>query len=194
MALIAAKRFSVEEYHRLTELGFFQSDERLELIHGEIIQMAAKGVAHEVCLTRLLRELPKCLAETVTLRCQSPITLSPDSEPEPDFAIVRNRDDDYFEGHPQPADILWLIEVSDSSLAYDQSVKLAMYAAHGITHYWIFNLLDSVLECYSDPYQNQQGTWAYRMKRIYLPTETVMIPQLDTQSLLALGKVFPPNQ
>lgn len=192
MTLVTAKRFSIEEYHRLAELGFFQSDEHLELIHGEIIHMAAKGVAHEVCVTRLLRELPKCLGETVTLRCQSPITLSPDSEPEPDLAIVRNRDDDYFEGHPQPADILWLIEVSDSSLTYDQSVKLPMYAAHSITKYWIFNLLDSVLEYHSDPYQNLQGTWAYRGKQVYLPTETVAIPCLSIESSLSLAKVFPP--
>ena len=194
MTSITAKRFSIEEYHRLIELGFFQSDERLELIHGEIIQMAAKGVAHEVCLTRLLRELPRCLSATVTLRCQSPITLPSASEPEPDFAIVRNRDDDYLAGHPQPTDILWLIEVSDSSLAYDQSVKLAMYAASGITHYWIFNLLEGVLECHSDPYQSLQGTWAYRGKQIYLPTETVALPHLLPESSLSLAKVFPPVQ
>ena len=105
--------------------GFFQEDDHLELIQGELIYMAAKGVAHEVCITRLLRELPQCLGGSVTLRCQSPVALPPDSEPEPDFAIVRNREDDYFSGHPQPANILWLIEVSDSSITNDQSVKLA---------------------------------------------------------------------
>lgn len=193
MTLVTTKRFSLEDYHRLTELGFFQHDERIELILGELIHMAAKGVAHEVCITRLLRVLPSCLGETVTLRCQSPIALPPDSEPEPDFAIVRNRADDYFEGHPQPDDLLWLIEVADSSITYDQSVKLPLYAANGVADYWIFNLLDAVLECYSDPYQNPQKTWAYRSKRIYLPTETVDLPQRFTPASLDLAKAFPPS-
>ncbi|MGB7247781.1 MAG: Uma2 family endonuclease [Phormidesmis sp.] len=193
MSALTAKRFSLQEYDRLAELGFFQDDDHLELIQGELIYMAAKGVAHEVCITRLLRELPQCLGGSVTLRCQSPVALPPDSEPEPDFAIVRNREDDYFSGHPQPADILWLIEVSDSSITYDQSVKLVIYAAHGIAHYWIFNLLDAVLECYSDPYEGLQGTWAYRTKRIYLPTERVAMPTVSAQASLSLAKVFPPH-
>ncbi|MEO0458143.1 MAG: Uma2 family endonuclease [Cyanobacteria bacterium P01_A01_bin.114] len=192
--LATAKRFSLAEYHRLAELGFFQAGERIELILGEIVYMVAKGTAHEVCLTRLLRELPKCLGDHATLRCQSPITLLPNSEPEPDFTLVRNRSDDYLDGHPQPEDVLLLIEISDSSITYDQEVKLPLYAESGIVDYWIFNLLDGVLECYSDPYQHPQGTWAYRTKQICLPTEAVVLPNLPILESLSLAKAFPQSR
>lgn len=194
MSLVTAKRFSLAEYHRLADLGFLQASDRIELIRGEIVHMAAKGVAHEVCITRLCRELPKRLGDTVTIRCQSPITLSPQSEPEPDFALVHNRSDDYISGHPTSADILLLIEVADSSIAYDQTVKLSLYAENGIASYWVFNLLDAVLECYSDPYQSAQGGWAYRTKQIYLSTESAVIPNLPDQPSLFLEKAFPPNR
>lgn len=194
MANVTAKRFNLEEYHRLTDLGFFQPTEHIELIQGELIQMVAKGTAHEVCLTRLLRELPKCLGDQVTLRCQSPIILPPHSEPEPDFAVVRNQPDDYLDSHPLPNDVLLLIEISDSSITYDQDIKLPLYAEQGILHYWIFNLLDALLECYSDPYQRPQGLWAYRNKRIFLPNETVSFPLTGIETELTLPKVFPPQR
>jgi Uma2 family endonuclease len=192
MSLVTAKRFTLTEYHRLTELGFLKASDHIELIRGEIIHMAAKGVAHEVCITRLCRELPKRLGEAVTIRCQSPITLVPDSEPEPDFVLVNNRLDDYIGGHPNPDDILLVIEVSDSSITYDQTIKLSLYAENGIADYWIFNLLDRVLECYSDPYQSTHGKWNYRSKQIYLPTESVVIPHLPGGRSLSLEQSFPP--
>lgn len=98
------KRFTLAEYHRLAEMGFLSENDRVELIHGQIVEMAAKGTAHEVCITRLLRELPKLVGDRATLRSQSPIVLPPDSEPEPDFTIVQNRADDYLSAHPGPAD------------------------------------------------------------------------------------------
>lgn len=195
MSPVTAKRFSLDEYHQLAKLGFFQKEKnRVELIRGEIVHMAAKGVAHEVCITRLCRELLKQLSDTATIRCQSPILLPIHSEPEPDFVIVRNHMDDYMDGHPKPEDILVLIEVSDSSIAYDQSTKLSLYAEYDIANYWIFNLLDAVLECYQDPYQNSRGSWAYRSKQIYLPTDSVVIPSLPMQARLSLEKSFPPKR
>lgn len=116
------------------------------------------------------------------------------SEPEPDLALVRNRPDDYIGGHPRPADVLLLIEVSDSSVLYDQTIKLSLYAESGIANYWIFNLLDAVLESYSDPYRSAQGNWAYRTKQIYLSTEPAFIPNLPEQPSLSLAKAFPPSR
>jgi Uma2 family endonuclease len=193
MSLVTAKRFTLTEYHRLTELGFLKASDHIELIRGEIVHMAAKGVAHEVCITRLCRELPKRLGEAVTIRCQSPITLPCNSEPEPDFVLVRNRPDDYISGHPTPNDILLVIEVSDSSITYDQTTKLSLYAENRIADYWIFNLLDAVLECYGDPYQSAHGTWAYRSKQIYLSTESVVIPNVPDGRSLFLENSFPPS-
>jgi Uma2 family endonuclease len=120
MSLTTAKRFTVAAYHRLTELGFFAENDRVELIKGEIVQMGAKGTPHSVCKTRLERELYKLVGDRATLRGQQPITLSNNSEPEPDRVIAKNRDDDYLANHPSASDILLLIEIADSSLKYDQ--------------------------------------------------------------------------
>ncbi len=117
MNAIATKRFNLDEYHRLAELGFFAGNERVELIAGEIVQIAAKGRKHSVCSTRLERELFKLLGERATLRGQEPIIISDDSEPEPDLAIAKNCLDDYLSAHPSPADILLLVEIADSSLS-----------------------------------------------------------------------------
>ena len=125
MTITTTRRFTLEEYHRLTEIGFFHEDERVELIRGELMQMAAKGTAHSTCSSNLLRELAKLVAERAELRCQDPITLPSGSEPEPDFAIVYSTTDNYLSAHPTPKDILLVIEIADSSLNYDQEIKNA---------------------------------------------------------------------
>ncbi|MBD1217294.1 Uma2 family endonuclease [Aphanizomenon flos-aquae NRERC-008] len=189
MTLATAKRFTITEYHRLADLDFFTEDDRVELIKGEIIKMAAKGKAHSVCNTRLYRELFKLLEEKATIRGQEPIIIN-DSEPEPDLTIVKNTPDDYFLNHPIPSDIFLIIEVADSSLKYDQEVKLFLYSEAGISDYWIFNLMDYYLECYSDPYQDLQGKFGYRHKSIILPNESVKLPFFP-ELILDLTKVFP---
>jgi Uma2 family endonuclease len=189
MTLATAKRFTITEYHRLADLDFFTEDDRVELIKGEIIKMAAKGKAHSVCNTRLYRELFKLLEEKATIRGQEPIIIN-DSEPEPDLTIVKNTPDDYFLNHPITSDIFLIIEVADSSLKYDQEVKLFLYSEAGISDYWIFNLMDYYLECYSDPYQDLQGKFGYRHKSIILPNESVKLPFFP-ELILDLTKVFP---
>jgi Uma2 family endonuclease len=193
MTMTQAKRFTLDEYHRLGELGFFHEDDRIELIRGEIIQMSAKGTAHETCLRNLLRELPKLVGDRATLQTQAPIILPSVSEPEPDFAIVQNRDDNYLSQHPTPNDVLLVMEVADSSLDYDQDVKIPLYAEARISDYWILNLFDNQLETYSEPYQNGQGKYGYKNKRIILPNQVIALPCFPDLSL-DLAKVFPPKQ
>lgn len=190
MSIATTKRFTVAEYHLLIELGFFAENDRFELITGEIVQMTSKGKPHAVCETRLERELYKLVGDMATLRGQQPITLSNYSEPEPDRVIVKNRDDDYLTSHPNAVDILLLIEIADSSLKYDQEIKLPVYAEAGIVDYWIFNLVDNCLECYSEPYQDLQGRFGYRSKLVYLPNESVNLP-IFSDLVLNLSKVFP---
>ncbi|BAY43152.1 hypothetical protein SAMD00079811_07310 [Scytonema sp. HK-05] len=190
MTITTAKRFTIAEYDRLAELGFFSEDDRVELINGEIIPMVSKGKPHSVCETRLERELYKLLGERATLRGQQPIIIPDYNEPEPDRVIVKNREDDYLSTHPHPDEILLLIEISDSSLKYDQEVKLPIYAEAGISHYWIFNLVDNYLENYSEFYQDLQGKFGYRSKLIFLPNESVNLPCFPDLSL-DLSKVFP---
>ncbi|PZV17208.1 MAG: hypothetical protein DCF22_03885 [Leptolyngbya sp.] len=184
------KRFTLEEYHRLGELGFFAQGDRIELIRGELVYMAAKGTAHEACNRKLIRELPKLIGDRATLQDQSPVVMPTDGAPEPDFAVVKNRDDDYVSIHPTPEDVLLLIEISDSSLTYDQETKLSLYAENNIQDYWIFNLLENVLETYSEPYQRFQGDFGYRIKRVSLPNEAISLPHFP-DLILDLSKTFP---
>jgi Uma2 family endonuclease len=190
MTTIQAKRFTLEEYHKLTEIGFFHEDDRIQLINGELVEMVAKGKAHETCLRNLLRELPKLIGNQATLQCQAPISIPPKSEPEPDFAIIKNRDDNYLSSHPQGTDILLVIEVADSSIDYDQKVKIPLYAKAEIVNYWIFNLLDNYLECYSEPYQNKQSIFGYINKRIVLQNQVISLPYFSDLQL-DLNRVFP---
>jgi len=190
MTLTTAKRFSLDEYHRLAELGFFHEDDRVELIRGEIIQMAAKGTPHTNCCRDLLEELARLVAGRAKLQCQDPIILPSESEPEPDFAILRKRADNYRFALPNADDVLLVIEIADSTLKYDREVKLPLYAEAGISDYWIFNLVKNQLETYTEPYQDSQGNFGYTVKRIVLPNQAIALPCFPDLSL-DLSKVFP---
>ncbi|AFZ12599.1 protein of unknown function DUF820 [Crinalium epipsammum PCC 9333] len=190
MILATAKRFTIDEYHRLVELGFLTENDRVELINGEIIQIAAKGTRHTTCCRNLLEELVLLVVGKAKLQCQDPITLPSNSEPEPDFVIVRKNHDNYLSSHPNKSDVLLVIEIADSSLKYDQEVKLPLYAEAGISDYWIFNLVENHLEAYSEPYQELQGNFGYSVRRIFLPNQIVYLPILADLSL-DLSKIFP---
>lgn len=185
-----AKRFTIEDYHRLIKLGFLTEQDRIELIRGELIQMVAKGTLHTFCNTRLVYEFTILLQTKALVRGQEPITLPPNSEPEPDLIIAVHRVDDYLSGHPCPADIILVAEIADSTLKYDQDEKLVVYAESGITNYWIFNLVTSCLEVYSTPYQDLQGNFGYASKQIFLPNAVVPVPSFP-DLFLDLSRVFP---
>jgi Uma2 family endonuclease len=190
MTSVTTKRFTLAEYHRLIKLGFLTEDDRVELIRGELVQMAAKGTRHSVCNTKLVRELDRLIGDRAVVRGQEPIILPADSEPEPDVVIAQGHPDSYLSSHPVPGDILLVIEVSDSTLEYDQTVKLSLYAEDQIQDYWIVNLVANQLERYSQPYQDAQGNFGYRSKQISLRNETVHLPGLNN-SLLDLHHIFP---
>ncbi len=176
MTIVTAKRFIIAEYHRLGELGFFESHERVELIRGEIVLLPKNTTLHSDCYANLLDSLVMLLGDSALVRGQKPIILTDDTEPQPDVVVVRNREvDDYLSSEPQPADILLLVEIADATLSYDQGKKISVYAEDGISDYWIFNLVDNCLEIYNDPYQDSQGRFGYRLRRIVLPNETVGI-------------------
>ncbi len=187
---VTPKRFTVEDYHRLIKLGFLTENDQVELIRGELMQMVAKGTPHTVCNTSLVYEVTILLQRRAIVRGQEPITLPPNSEPEPDLVIVRNRSDRYLSGHPSSADILLVAEVADSTLKYDQEVKLPLYAESGISDYWIFNWVASCLEVYTQPYQDLQGNFGYASKQILLPNASVTLPGFPDLSL-NLSSVFP---
>jgi Uma2 family endonuclease len=139
------------DYYQMMESGIIREGERVELILGQIFTMAAKGTRHTVATSRLLKSLLMLIGEQAIVRCQDPISLPNNSEPEPDIAIVRLRSDDYVNSHPAPADIILVIEVADSSIKFDRETKAPLYAAAGISEYWIVNLIDNRLEIYRQP-------------------------------------------
>jgi Uma2 family endonuclease len=173
VALDRRKRFTVEEYHRLIELGFLGEDDRVELIRGDLVEMVAKGTAHILCCRKLLQQLPAQVGDRGIVQCQDPIVMPSASEPEPDFAVLQPLIGD---DKPMASDVLLVIEVSDSSLDYDRAIKGPLYAEAQIPHYWIFNVLDRQVECLSQPQQNAKGVWAYGLQQIILSNHVLTLP------------------
>ena len=192
--MIAATRrkFTLEEYHRLVDLGFFTENDRIELIRGEIIKMSPKRTPHSVCNSQLWKQLYKLVGKQTEIRVQEPIVLFNHSEPEPDIVIARKKDDNYLSAHPTAADIILVIEISDSTLKYDRETKLPLYAEAGINNYWIINLVDRHLEVYTNPFSSNQGEFTYRNKTIFLPDESIDIPEFASLNL-KLNSIFPKN-
>jgi Uma2 family endonuclease len=152
--------------------------------------MVAKGMPHTFSTTRLCRQLDRLLGDGAVVRCQEPVIISLESEPEPDVVIARGNEADYLAHHPYPEDILLVVEISDSTLKYDQTKKLGLYAEAEISHYWIVNLLARQLEVYTQPYQNAQGEFSYLSKQIVLSNQSVAIPGFEN-FLLELSRIFP---
>lgn len=134
------RRFTVDEYHRMARAGILHEDDRIELIEGELIEMAAIGSRHMACVIELNRRFVLGLMDRAIVSIQNPVRLSSRSEPEPDVVLLRPRTDGYREALPGPEDVLLLNEVSDTTLAYDRGTKLALYAAAGIPEVWIWDL------------------------------------------------------
>jgi Uma2 family endonuclease len=147
---IVRHRFTIEQYHGMIDRGIFAEDEPIELIRGEIVRKMPMGNPHAATVNILTRLLSKCIPDSAMISIQNPVLLS-DSEPEPDVAILNFRDDLYAARRPVAQDVLLLIEVADSSLAYDRDVKGPIYAEAGVCEYWIVNLLNSTVEVYRDP-------------------------------------------
>jgi len=144
------RRFSVAEYHRLIELGMLTEDDNIELLEGYLVHKMSRNPPHDAAIQKGMKRWLRVLPAGWDLRVQSAITLT-DSEPEPDFAIVRGDENDYLARHPTAADIGLVVEVSDSTLPGDRDDKGRIYARAGIPCFWIVNLVDGQIEVYTSP-------------------------------------------
>jgi len=143
--------FSVEDYHRMAEAGILGEHARVELIEGEIVAMSPIGLRHLSCVDRLTSLLTAGLGPRAIVRVQGSIRLGGRSEPQPDLVLLKPRGDFYSTSHAKPEEILAVIEVMDSSAAYDRGVKLSLYAREGITEVWLVDLNDERVDVHRRP-------------------------------------------
>jgi Uma2 family endonuclease len=146
---ITIAKWTIDQYHELVATGIL-NDRRVELLAGDIVEMAPEGMPHAVYCGRTVEYLREMLRDRAKVRETHPITLPNNSEPEPDVAIVRSPDTQYLAHHPYPEDIFWLIEYSDTTLAKDLNAKQRIYAQAGILEYWVVNLQASELIVFRD--------------------------------------------
>jgi Uma2 family endonuclease len=144
-------RLTVDEYYRMAEAGVLAPDARVELIEGEIVDMAPIGTRHGSAVKRLNTLLMNAVGTRGIVAVQDPLRLSLRSEPEPDLMLLKPRTDFYRDAHPTAADVLLLIEVSDTTSRYDREVKIPLYAKHGVTEVWIVDLDYGMVRFYRRP-------------------------------------------
>jgi Uma2 family endonuclease len=133
-------RFSVEEYYRMGEAGVFAPEQRVELIEGEVVEMAPIGSRHADWVDNLPLLFARGVPTGVRVRVRNPVHLSDYSEPQPDLALLRPRERSYAEVHPSGPDTLLVVEVADTSLRYDREVRMPLYARRGVPELWLFDL------------------------------------------------------
>jgi Uma2 family endonuclease len=160
---VTPHRWTIDEYYRMAETGILKPDARVELIEGVVVDMPPIGPDHAGSVDLVGDLFRLRLGSGVIVRGQHPLRLRPGVEPQPDICVVRRRADWYRSGHPTPADVLLVVEVSDSSLEYDRETKALLYAQAGIVDYLILNLVDKQIEVYRDP--SPEGYKSVEIKR-----------------------------
>jgi Uma2 family endonuclease len=144
-------KITVDTFNRMIDDGYFGPEDRVELIRGELVNMAPIGHEHAGHVKQLNRMLTLSIGDRGILGVQDPLILEDLSQPQPDIAILRSRIDFYARSNPTAQDVLLIIEVSDSTLAYDRQVKGPLYAEAGIADYWIVNLPGEQIIVHRDP-------------------------------------------
>lgn len=168
--------FSVDDWHRMGEIGMLPPDLRAELIEGEIFEMPPIGPLHSGHVTRLDHWLQRRLGENALVSVQNPLRLGHFSEPQADLSVLRPREDFYAISHPEPEDVLLLIEVADSSLKDDRNLKIPLYGRYGVTETWLVNLREGCIEVYTQPdAHGYANCYIARTGEILIP---VLIPEL----------------
>ncbi len=165
---VARRRFTTAEYARMAEAGVLGEDDRLELIEGEIIELAPIGYGDAACVRRMTSLFSRLLGEGVQVSVQNPIDLDENTQPQPDLVLLRPRDDFYSTAHPTAADILLLVEVAETSGDYDRQIKVPLYAQRGIDEVWLVDLRQRRLIVYRDPAAD-----SYRTAQIFQSSEAL---------------------
>ena len=151
---VSRHRISVTDYYRMGDVGILHEDDRVELIEGDIIDMTPIGSAHASVVMRLAKLCIAAVGDSAIVSVQYPIRLDAYSEPQPDLALLRPRQDYYRAAHPEPGDVLLVVEVADTGLAYDRGTKVPLYARHGIPEVWVLDLRGRLMHSYRQSRQD----------------------------------------
>ncbi|MGI8639585.1 MAG: Uma2 family endonuclease [Pyrinomonadaceae bacterium] len=175
---VAPKRFSVEDFRKMTEAGILPEESGWEIIDGKIIDKIKISSRNAGAVRRLNKVLANLVGNQTLISIRNPIHIDDYNEPEPDIALLKRRSDFYRKGHPLPQDVLLLIEVSDSTIEYDREIKKVIYAEAEIVEFWLVNLQDNTVEVYSQP---KNGN--YRLARILESGETIEATAVENLKL-----------
>jgi Uma2 family endonuclease len=182
---IEQRPFTVAEYYRMAEAGILAEDDRVELIEGRIIAMSPMGSLHASCVNRLTALFSRQVGQIALVSVQNPVRLDEFSEPEPDLALLRPRDDFYAKQHPAPADVLLIVEVADTSRECDRQVKVPLYARAGIPEVWLVDLQGNLIEVYGQP--TAEGYRSLRQARAGEEITLQNLPHLSIPVSAVLG-------
>ena len=178
------RRFTVAEYYAMADAGILTESDRVELLDGDIIVMPPIQPWHAGQVNRFTDLLVPSLQRRAVVSIQGPTRLNEVSQPQPDVMLLRWRDDYYEGGHPRPADVLLLIEVSDTTLDYDRNTKLSAYARAGIPEVWIVSREDRHIESYSEPFRRENT------KVRHASASEMIAPQAFPDVALEVGRFF----
>jgi Uma2 family endonuclease len=148
---ISRRLFTVHDYHRMVDAGILCEDDRVELIRGEILEMSPIGPRHSAAVLRSTQALVRAVGDRAIVGVQGSIRLDEYDEPQPDIYLLRPKTDFYASGHAGPSDIFLIVEMADSSLKYDQTVKMQLYAETAVPEYWIADIRNDCVIVYTDP-------------------------------------------
>jgi Uma2 family endonuclease len=168
-----ARRFSVDEYHRMIQSGILTENDHVQLVAGWIVEMPPIGPGHCTSTALIGTAIDSALPAGWIVRHQDPITL-PSGEPEPDVVVARGSVRDYSKRHPGPSDIALVVEVADATLHFDRVEKAKEYAAAGILEYWIVNLVDRQIEVHRHPQAATTGP-EYRFREVFPSSTTIRL-------------------
>jgi len=185
MTLTEVRLWTVDEYHRMIETGILTDDDRVELLEGQIIQISPQQPPHAAITQRAANYLTGLLHGQAFVRMQLPITLHPNSEPEPDIAVVRIHPREYLDHHPTPDEIFLLIEVADATFKKDRKQKARTYAKAGIADYWILDINNRQLSILRQP-----GNKTYEQETILDENATVS-PLAFPDVTVSVSQMFP---
>jgi Uma2 family endonuclease len=183
--LIKRRLFTVHDYHRMGDAGILRAEDRVELIYGEIITMSPTGNPHNAAVDRATRAFIHAAGDTAIVRVQGSVRLNLYNEPEPDFALLKPKDDFYAKAGAGPADVLLIVEMAASSLKYDRKVKVRLYADMGIPEYWVVDLEGECVYAYSDRHEK-----SYRLVRQFRRGE-ILAPELLPDCRIPVENLLP---